>query len=222
MTDKLLMNFYWPGVSSEVRRFCRSCDICQRTVSKGKVGKVSLGEMPLVDTPFKRIAVDLVGPIHPMTDRGNCYILVIVDYATRYPEAVALPRIETESLAEALLEVHSRLGIPEVVLTDMGTQFTSEVMREVGRLLTIKQLTTTPYHPICNGLVERFNATLKKMLRRMCAERPEDWDRFLPALLFPYREAPQESLGFTPFELMYARSVRGPLSILRDVWMEDK
>ena len=218
MTDKLLMNFYWPGVTSDVQRFCRSGDICQRTVAKGKVGKVSLGEMPLIDTPFKRIAVDLVGPIHPMSERGNRYILVIVDYATRYPEAVALPRIEAERVAEALLEVYTRLGITQEVLTDMGTQFTSEVMREVGRLLTIKQLTTTPYHPICNGLVERFNATLKKMLRRMCAERPKDWDRFLPALLFAYREAPQESLGFSPFELMYGRSVRGPLSILRDIW----
>ncbi|XP_038050657.1 uncharacterized protein LOC119723850 isoform X2 [Patiria miniata] len=220
-TDKLCLSFYWPGVSGDVQRYCRSCDICQRTVSKGRVGKVSLGEMPLIDTPFKRIAVDLVGPIHPITDRGNRYILVVVDYATRYPEAVALPRIESERVAEALLEVYSRLGIPQEVLTDMGTQFTSEVMREVGRLLTIKQLTTTPYHPICNGLVERFNATLKKMLRRMCAERPKDWDRFLPALLFAYREAPQESLGFSPFELMYGRSVKGPLSILQDIWSED-
>ncbi|XP_038049737.1 uncharacterized protein LOC119723244 [Patiria miniata] len=85
MTDKLCLSFYWPGVSGDVQRYCRSCDICQRTVSKGRVGKVSLGEMPLIDTPFKRIAVDLVGPIHPITDRGNRYILVVVDYATRYP-----------------------------------------------------------------------------------------------------------------------------------------
>ena len=222
MTDKLCMSFYWPGVTGDIRRYCRSCDICQRTVSKGRVGKVSLGDMPLIDTPFKRIAVDLVGPIHPVTDRGNRYILVMVDFATRYPEAIALPRIEAERVAEALIEVYSRLGIPQEVLTDMGTQFTSEVMREVGRLLTIRQLTTTPYHPMCNGLVERFNATLKKMLRRMCSERPKDWDRFLPALLFAYREAPQESLGFSPFELMYGRSVRGPLSILQDIWSDER
>ena len=113
MTDKLCMSFYWPGVSGDVQRYCRSCDICQRTVSKGRVAKVSLVEMPLIDTPFKRIAVDLVGPIHPITERGNRYILVIVDYATRYPEAVALPHIESERVAEALLEVYSRLGIPQ-------------------------------------------------------------------------------------------------------------
>ncbi len=90
-TDKVLSNFYWPGLTGDhgdVQLYCRSCHICQRTVSKGKVGKVPLGEMPLIDTPFKRIAVDLVGPIHvhPITDRGNRFILVIVDYATRYPK----------------------------------------------------------------------------------------------------------------------------------------
>jgi len=90
-------------------------------------------------------------------------------------------------------------------------------MKEVGRLLSVKQLTTTPYHPQCNGLVERFNGTLKTMLRRMCSERPQDWDRYLDAVLFAYREAPQESLDFAPFEMLYGRSVKGPLQILRQL-----
>ncbi|KAJ8032705.1 hypothetical protein HOLleu_26306 [Holothuria leucospilota] len=217
-TDRVLSSFYWPGVHDDIRRYCLSCEICQRTVSKGSVGRVPLGTMPLIDTPFRRVAVDLVGPITPITERGNRYILTLVDYATRYPEAVALPKIESERVAEALFEIYTRVGVPQEILSDMGTQFTSEVMKEVGRLLTLKQLTTTPYHPICNGLVERFNGTLKKMLRRMCAERPSDWDRYLPALLFAYREAPQESLGFSPFELMYGRTVRGPLTILKELW----
>jgi len=88
---------------------------------------------------------------------------------------------------------------------------------EVGRLLSIKKLTTTPYHPQCNGLVERFNATLKTMLTRMCSERPKDLDRYIDALLFAYREAPQESLGFAPFEMLYGRNVKGPLQILRQL-----
>ena len=67
----------------------------------------------------------------------------------------------------------SRVGIPDEMLTDCGSQFTAEVMKEVSSLLLLQQLTTTPYHPMCNGLVERFNATMKQMLRRMCAERPK-------------------------------------------------
>jgi len=198
--DRAQAHFYWPGIV-----MCKdtvSCDICQRTVTKGSVGRVLLGQMPLIDTPFRRVAVDLVGPIDPITENGNIYILTLVDYATRYPEAVALPRIETERVAEALVEIFSRMGVPQEILSDRGSQFTSEMMKEVGRLLSMRQLTTTPYHPMCNGLVEKFNGTLKKMLRKMCVEKPKDWDRYLPALLYAYREVPQESLNFSPFELM--------------------
>ena len=115
----------------------------------------------------------------------------------------------------------SRVEIPDEMLTDCGSQFTAEVMKEVSRLLSLQQLTTTPYHPMCNGLVERFHATLKQMLRRMCAERPKDWDKYLPALLFAVREVPQESLGFSPFELLYGRNVRGPMAILRELWSDE-
>ncbi|XP_069138991.1 uncharacterized protein [Argopecten irradians] len=219
--DRIMMEFYWPGVNADVTRFCRSCDVCQRTFPKGRVAKVPLGRMPLIDTPFKRVAIDLVGPLQPATARGNRFILTVVDYATRYPEAVALPGIETERVAEALVDIYSRVGIPREVLTDQGSQFTSDLMKEVSRLLSIRRFTTTPYHPMCNGLVERFNGTLKQMLKRMCAERPKDWDKYINSLLFAYREVPQESLGFSPFELLYGRTVRGPMMILRELWTKD-
>ena len=95
-------------------------------------------------------------------------------------------------------------------------------MEEVLRLLSIKRLTTTPYHPICNGLVERFNGTLKKMLRRLwhgfVNEQPRQWHRFVNPLLFAYREAPQEATEFLPFELLDVRTVRGPVQILKELW----
>ncbi len=117
-----------------------------------------------------------------------------------------------------MVNVFSRVGVPSEILTDQGSQFTSELMKELSRLLSIRQLTTTPYHPSCNGLVERFNATLKQMLKRLCADRPSDWDRYIAPLLFAYRETPQSSLGFSPFELIYGRSVRGPMAILKELW----
>lgn len=215
---KIQSEFAWPGMISDIKRFCRSCDTCQKTVPRGKVGKVPLGEMPLIDVPFKRVAVDIVGPIEPRSTDGNRYILTMVDYATRYPEAIPLPSIETERVAEALLEMFSRVGIPEEMITDRGSQFTSQMMAEVRRLLSIQHLMTTPYHAMGNGLVEKYNGTLKSMLKRMCQEQPKLWDRYLPAVLFAYREAPQVSLGFSPFELIYGRSVRGPLTILRELW----
>ena len=87
--------------------------------------------------------------------------LMLVDFATRYVEAKALKCITTEETAKALLSLYSRLGIPEGVLSDMGSQFVSECMQEVSRLLCIRQMTTTPYHPMCNGLFENFNGTLR-------------------------------------------------------------
>ena len=169
--DRIQTNFYWPGMQGDITSFCRSCDVCQKTTAKGSVPHVPLGDMPLIDMPFRRVAVDLVGPISPPSEKEHRYILTLVDYATRYPEAVPLKNIETETVAEAMLDMCSRLGIPEEVLSDLGTQFVSKCMEEISRLLSTKRLTTTPYHPICNGLVERFNGTLKKMLRRLCNEQ---------------------------------------------------
>lgn len=220
-TSRILSEFYWPGIQSDVKRFCRSCDICQRTIQKGKVSKYPLQKMPLIDVPFKRVAVDIVGPIHPVTDKGNRYILTLVDFATRYPEAIPMPSIETERVAEALIDIFSRVGVPVEMLSDMGSQFTSSIMREVSRLLSLNQLTTTPYHPMTNGMVERFNGTLKQMLKRMCADRPRDWDKYINPVLFAYREVPQESLRFSPFDLVYGRHVRGPMGILKELWTKE-
>ena len=178
--------------------------------------------MPLIDTPFQRVAIDIIGPIHPISEKGNRYVLTLVDYATRYPEAVPLRNIETITVAEAMVEIFTRVGIPREILTDQGSQFTSDLMREISRLLSIRQLTTTPYHPACNGLVERFNGVLKQMLKRLCSERPRDWDRYIGPLLFAYRDTPQSSSGFAPFELLYGRSVRGPMSILKELWTGNK
>lgn len=215
--DRIWNQFWWPGLNADVTRFCRSCDICQRTVAKGKVANVPLGKMPVIDTPFDRVAVDIVGPIQPVTDKKNRYILTLVDYATRYPEAEPMKDIHAETVAETLVNMFTRVGIPREILSDQGSQFMSAVMKEVCRLLSVKQLVTTPYHPMCNGLVEKFNGTLKNMLRRMCAEKPKDWDRYIGALLFAYREVRQESLGYAPFELLYGRTVRGPMSIMREL-----
>jgi transposase InsO family protein len=184
---------------------------------KGRTSRVPLGSTPMIDVPFTRVAVDLVGPL-PVSNSGFRYILTLVDYATRYPEAIALKKIETTDVAEALITIFSRVGLPREILHDQGTQFTAGLMQEIARLLSVRKLSTTPYHPIANGLVEKFNGTLKSMLKRMCEERPKDWDRYLPALLFAYREVPQDSLGFSPFEMLYGRTVRGPMMLLRELW----
>ncbi|XP_076461743.1 LOW QUALITY PROTEIN: uncharacterized protein LOC143294197 [Babylonia areolata] len=216
--DRIWKQFFWPGMCADVRRFVSSCDQCQKVSPKPQ--KVPLVKMPLIDTPFERVAVDLVGPITPASGSGNHYILVVVDYATRYPEAVPLKTVEATTVAEALWEVWTRVGVPSEILTDCGTQFMSDVMKQMERLLSIRGLATTPYHAQGNGLVERYNGVLKTALRKL-TQKPKQWDRYIPALLFAYREATRESLGFSPFELLYGRTVRGPLSVLRHLGIDE-
>ena len=106
--DCIQTNFYWPGMQSDITSFCRSCDVCQKTTAKGSVPRLPLGDMP-----FRRVAVDLVGPISPASEKGHRYILTLVDYATKYPEAIPLRNIETETVAKALLDMYDRLRILE-------------------------------------------------------------------------------------------------------------
>ena len=94
--------------------------------------------MPIIDTPFKRVAIDIVCEIFPASSRGHRYILTVVDFATRYPEAVALKNITTTVVAEALVSIFARVGVPEEILSDRGTQLTSDIMKEFGRLLSLK------------------------------------------------------------------------------------
>ena len=112
----------------------------------------------------------------------------------------------------------ARVGILKEILTDQGSNFTSKLLTELYRLLRIQAVRTSPYHPQCDGLVERFNQTLKGMLRKVITKEGKDWDKLLPYVLFAYREVPQASMGFSPFELIYGHNVRGPLAVLRESW----
>ena len=218
--DRVTSNFFWPGAYDDVSRYCQSCDICQRTIPKGRCGRTPLVAMPIIGEPFARVAIDLVGPL-PMSGRKHRWILTLVDCATRYPEAIPMKGIDTIECAEELVNIFSRIGIPQEILSDRGSQFVSDLMREISRLLSVRQPQTTPYHAQCNGLVERWNGTLRRMIQKMAAEKPSDWDRYIPALLFSYREVAQASLGFSPSKIVYGRSVRGPMSVLRDIWADE-
>ncbi|XP_075779191.1 uncharacterized protein LOC142827431 [Pelodiscus sinensis] len=213
---RVLRRFYWPGVYRAVRDFCASCPSCQK-VATGAVPVAPLVPLPVVGTPFERVALDLVGPLEP-SRAGHRFILVVVDYATRYPEAVPLRNVKAPTLATELLKIFARVGFPQAILTDQGTNVTSQLIKELCTLLRIKTLRTSVYHPQTDGLVERFNRTLKDMLRRVVQDSPRDWDQMLPALMFAIREVPQASTEFSPFELLYGRQPRGILDILREDW----
>ncbi len=98
----------------------------------------------------------------------------------------------------------------------------SALLADIYQALQIKRIRTAPYHPQTDGLVERFNGTLKSMLKKFASQNQRDWNEYLPYLLFAYREVPTESTGFSPFELLYGHRVRGPLDVLRETWTEEE
>jgi len=108
-----------------------------------------MGKLPIIGTPFSTVCVDIIGPITCLSD-GHRYILTLIDMCTRFPEVVPLKNIDTCTVAEELLEIFSRMGIPNRVHSDRGSQFTSEMTKEVYRLLSIRQSTASPYHAIGN------------------------------------------------------------------------
>ena len=214
--QRVLRRFFWPSVYKDIEGYCRSCRICQKTTHS--VGtRAPLIPLPIISEPFSRMAMDIVGPL-PRSRSGNRYVLVMCDYATRYLEAIPLKSIDAEHIAEKMIEVFARVGVPREILTDQGSNFVSQLLAELYRLLQVKPIRTSPYHPQTDGLVERFNKTLKAMLRKTASEDGKDWDRMIPYLLFAYREVPQSSTGFSPFELLYGRDVRGRLDVLKETW----
>uniref|UniRef100_A0A803K005 Gypsy retrotransposon integrase-like protein 1 n=1 Tax=Xenopus tropicalis TaxID=8364 RepID=A0A803K005_XENTR len=214
--DRVLQRFFWPGVHADIKSHCESCPECQKSAPMPHF-RSPLVPLPVIEIPFERIAMDLVGPLIKSA-RGHQYILVVMDYATRYPEAVPLRNTSSKTIARELFHMFTRTGIPKEILTDQGTPFMSRVMKELCKFLQIKQLRTSVYHPQTDGLVERFNKTLKGMLKKVVDKDGRNWDCLLPYLMFAIREVPQASTGFSPFELLYGRHPRGLLDVAKETW----
>jgi len=119
------------------------------------------------------MAVDLVGPL----PESDIYIMVVGDYFSRWMEAISLPNQEAHTVAEKLVDkVFLRFSAPEQLHSDQGRQFESQLLSEVCKLMHIHKTRTTPYHPQCDGLVERFNRTMLTMLATCAKENPLDWE----------------------------------------------
>ncbi|XP_076357445.1 uncharacterized protein LOC143250571 [Tachypleus tridentatus] len=161
-------------IIGNVTRFCTSCDICQRTVPRGKVANVLLGEIPLIKEPFSRVPVDLIRPLAPAADEGNLYILTVVDIVTSHPKFIALPKIEMDRVEKSLpgSVLKNRLSLKEM-LSNRETQFTSELMQEVCKFICTKNSLTPRYNRLC----EKVNIVLKSILKKMYQERPCNWDK---------------------------------------------
>lgn len=218
--QRIQTSFYWPGMDKDISKYIQSCSRCMNTERTPQ--PAPLQKTDLACRPFEKIAVDIIGPLNPTSHRGNRFILTIVDLATRWPETFPLKHTTSEDIANCLLQFFSRTGFPDTILSDRGPQFTSDITREISRLLGIKQNFTSPYHPQSNGVCERLNGTIKSMISKIPKKDSANWDLFLPCLLFAYRELPHSATGFSPFELVYGANPKGPMNIMKSMLLDEK
>lgn len=219
--DRISAHFFWPRMKQDIAEYCRTCHTCQ-VVGKPnqKIPQAPLQPIPAFEEPFNRVLIDCVGPL-PKTKCGNEYLLTIMCTSTRFPEAIPLRNIKAKTIVKALIKFFTLVGLPKSIQSDQGTNFMSHLFQQVMFELGIKQYKSSAYHPESQGALERFHQTLKNMLRTYCLEYQKDWDEGVHLVLFAAREGVQESLGFSPFELVFGHSVRGPLKLLKEKWLGD-
>ena len=158
-----------------------------------------------------------MGPL-PKTCEGNQYLLTIMCGNTRFPEAFPLRNIKAPKIVKALIKFFTLFGLTQSV---QGSNFMSGVFQEVMFQLGVKLFKSLAYHPQSQGALERFHQTLKSMIRAYCFQEKKDWDEGIPLLLFTVREAVQISLGFSPLELVFGHSPRGPSKLLKEAWLNE-
>ena len=217
---KILKHFYWPNLKKDVAQFCRSCHTCQMVGKPNQtIPKAHLQPIPAFEEPFSRVLIDCVGPL-PKTRSGNEYMLTVMCTSTRFPEAIPLRNIKAKTVVNALVNFFTKFGLPKSVQSDQGSNFMSGLFQQVMHELGIKQYKSSAYHPESQGALERFHQTLKNMIRSYCFDTERNWDEGVHLLLFAVRESVQESLGFSPFELVFGHTVRGPLRLLKEKLLE--
>ena len=210
-------NFVWPRMGQEITAYCRSCAYCQKA-AKSKATQVPMMQRKVMTEPFEVMGIDIVGPM-PKGKGGHQYLLTTICMASKWPEAVPLRNITAKAVAQNLVDIFSRTGIPLEIVTDQGSQFMSKVMDQLCNSLQIRKIPTTPYHPEGNGVVERMHGTLGAMLTKATQEGL-DWVGQVPYALYALRSAPNRDTKFSPFELVYGRYVRTPLDILYQGWAQ--
>jgi len=207
---RIIQSYYWPKMHLDIERYIKACDVCQR---KGRTRKNNPLHPIESKEPFEKIGIDLVGPLIPTKD-GYKFIVVIIDYCTKWSEARAIPNSAAESIVPFLYEdIFCRHGFPKEIISDRGTTFANELIKELCNKYQIKHHLSTPYHPQTNGLVERLNRTLCDSIGKLVQLHGKEWNEYLPSVLFAYRTMQQNSTKFTPFYLTYGRQAITPLDL---------
>ena len=203
----LKANYFWPGMMTSVRQFTRTCHTCRRSKAFRNAYSGSLHQLNVPDDPFRHIAVDFVVDLPPsVADDGVEYrnILTITDRLTKLRHYVPCNDMDAISTAKMFYRhVYARFGIPETVVSDRGTQFTSLFMKRLYERLQIKRSLSTAFHPESDGQSENSNQIMEQYLRAYTNWLQTDWAEWLPAAEFAANNHVSETTKVTPFYAAY-------------------
>ncbi|MGH0121890.1 UNVERIFIED_CONTAM: hypothetical protein FKN15_067186 [Acipenser sinensis] len=211
--SRIQTRYYWYKMREDITFWCQTCTSCAAKARPPKTPQALMGTVR-VGAPMERIAMDLMGPLNE-TDRYNRYILVVQDYFTKWVEAYPLPDDKAVTVADTLTsEWVCRYGAPYTLHSDQGSNFESDVFQRMCELLGIEKTRTTPFRPQSDGQVERFNATLQKILATTAERCHWDWDIMIPFALMAYRATKHSSTGITPNMMFLGREITEPIDLV--------
>ena len=193
-------------------QFVRKCHQCQVHGDLIRSPPVELHAMA-APWPFVAWGMDVIGPIEPKASNGHRFILVAIDYFTKWVEAVTFKSVTKKAVVDFVhANIICRFGIPKMIITDNAANLNSHLMQEVCQQFKIAHQNSTPYHPKANGAVEAANKNIKKILQKM-VQGSRQWHEKLPFALLGYRTTVRTSTGATPYLLVYGTEAVIPAEV---------
>lgn len=212
---RIKLLYKWKNMKQDIKDFIKQCESCQKNKITVKNTKMPMVVTSVATKPFERVYLDIVGPT-TLTDNDNRYILTFQDELTKYAEAIPIKNQESSTIAtEFVNNIVCRHGIPESVLTDQGANFLSQIFKNMCKLLKLRKIRTTAFHPQTNGQLERSHRTITEYLRHFIDKNQTDWDKYLQMAMFTYNTTPHSSTKYTPFELVYGTTATLPSAITK-------
>ena len=215
--DKVKYRYWWPSMLSDVRHWVQSCTICQQRKTASRRTTVPRMARQLPSQPWEQVCMDVLTIGGGVTSHsGNGKVLVLNDVFTRWAEAYAIPNEESETIARCLVQHICRFGCPTTLISDKAANFRSSLMLELYRILGVRKISTTAYHPQGNGITERFNRTLLDSLRVYLepVQEQKDWDEYLHVATFAYNVSVNGATQYSPYYLLYGREPTLPADLL--------
>jgi hypothetical protein len=206
--------YFWINMVNEVKNYCNSCVACQKFNYSCLHNRAPLKPLE-VSRPWQLAGFDFMGPFKT-SRHGNKYIILGIDHLTKFAEGAATPTFDAVTTATFIFNnIVCRYGMLEMLLTDQGVNFESNLLKHLCILMGTDKLHTSTYHPAGNGITERLNKTVKPNLAKFVNDEHDDWDLFLQMAISAYNNSYHASIKMSPFEAQFGR----PPVLVADVIM---